>query len=189
MHVSLCILWGICLIICHVSYLRWEETDLNKKIFQITLILITIGLIIPNSIGQAFAQDTTNTSTLASGTWSLQIEVSPNNTVTFSLNDLYTMPKTTVYADLSCYGLLLKSGLWGGVSLKTLLAQAGFTGQSANLQLYATDGYNVPFGFSESTSDYVIVAYEVDGNPLDETLRLVVPEANGENWIALICKI
>ena len=96
------------------------------------------------------------------------------------------MPKTTVYADLSCYGKLLQSGNWGGASLWVLLEKAGFTGQTANIVFYASDGYTVPYSVSESSPNDVIIAYELDGAPLPETLRLVVPGANGEAWIAMI---
>jgi DMSO/TMAO reductase YedYZ molybdopterin-dependent catalytic subunit len=35
----------------------------------------------------------------------------------------------------------------------------------------------------------IIVAYELNGSPLSETLRLVVPGANGNGWISMITSI
>ena len=59
-------------------------------------------------------------------------------------------------------------------------------GRTANIVFYASDGYTVPYSVSESSANDVIIAYELDGFPLPETLRLVVPDANGEAWIAMI---
>ena len=99
------------------------------------------------------------------------------------------MPKTTVYSDLNCYGKLITSGIWGGVSLQVLLAETGYTTQTANLQFYASDGYTTTLTLSDDTSQDVILAYELEGSTLPEVLRLVIPNANGEGWIAMIISI
>jgi DMSO/TMAO reductase YedYZ molybdopterin-dependent catalytic subunit len=113
-----------------------------------------------------------------------------NNSVGLSMDNIYAMPKTTVYSDLSCYGRLIESGLWGGVSLRVLLAEAGYTEQKANLQFYASDGYTTTLTLSDDISqNSIIVAYELEGSPLPETLRLVIPNANGAAWISKITSI
>jgi DMSO/TMAO reductase YedYZ molybdopterin-dependent catalytic subunit len=110
--------------------------------------------------------------------------------VGFSMNDIYAIPKTTVYSDLSCYGRLIESGIWGGVTLQVLLAEAGYTDPKANLQFFASDGYTTSLSLSDySSQDPIIVAYELEGSPLPETLRLVIPNANGAAWISKITSI
>lgn len=69
------------------------------------------------------------------------------------------MPKSTVTSDLSCYGRLIETGLWGGVSLRELLAEAGYSQPTANLQFYASDGYTTSLKLSDDLSPIVIVAY------------------------------
>ena len=70
-----------------------------------------------------------------------------------------------------------------------LLAEAGYTDQNANLVFYASDGYTTTLKLSDDTPQDVIVAYELEGSLLPETLRLVIPDANGEAWISMITSI
>jgi hypothetical protein len=166
---------------------------MKNKLLQTLLLLITLGLLLTSISTQVSALETSNNDTPpASGTsaGTIRIDFYVNNTiektVNLSFGDITAMPKTIVYADLSCYGELLQSGNWGGVSLWVLLEKAGFTGKTADIMFYASDGYTVPYSVSGSSPNDVIIAYELDGAPLPETLRLVVPGANGEAWISMI---
>jgi len=177
-------------IYCKGSY-KQEGTTLKKLILQITLLLIAFGLIFLNMVNTVIASETSETNiTFVSenSRWTLQI-FTPNETTALSLDDLAAMPKTIVQAELSCYGEFIASGEWGGVKLGVLLENVGYNEPTAELQFYASDGYTTTFSFSESTSDDVIIAYEFGGGGLAEKLRLVIPGANGEAWIALITKI
>ncbi|MCW3996120.1 MAG: molybdopterin-dependent oxidoreductase [Candidatus Bathyarchaeota archaeon] len=165
---------------------------MKKYPFQTTtILLIIVCLTITSSLSQAAALASSESSNASTGSslGTLAVHTSPNSTVSFSLDDLHAMPKTIVYAELSCFGRFIASGDWGGVSLGDLLANAGCNVEEANLQFHAIDGYTVNYHFSNSSSENVIVAYELDGNPLSETLRLVVPDANGEAWISMITEI
>jgi hypothetical protein len=169
---------------------------LKKRISQITMLLIAVALILSSSLLRVSALEAsdTNKSALAINSVSaLKIDTFDNNginnSITLSIDEIYAMPKTTIYSDLNCYGRLIASGIWGGVSLQVLLPQAGYTMQTANLQFYASDGYTTTLTFSNDTSQDVIVAYELDGTLLPEILRLVIPNANGEAWISRITSI
>ncbi len=166
---------------------------MKKRVIQIILILIASALLSCCSLLRASAletSDTENPVVSVNSASTLRIDTygsnGINNSTSFSIDDIYAMPKTTVHADLSCYGRLIESGLWGGVSLRDLLAEAGYTDQIANLQFYASDGYSTPLTISEDTSQNVIVAYDLEGSPLPETLRLVIPDVNGAAWISRI---
>ena len=168
---------------------------MKKRPLQITFLLLTAGLLLSSSLNAVTAQTSNTNPTQPDGNSGplLKINIFVNNTLdstfSFSFNDIVSMPKTTVYAELSCYGRFIKSGQWGGVSLGNLLEQIGFSGQSADLDFLASDGYRVPFAFSDATPKDVIIAYELDGSPLPEVLRLVIPNANGESWISMITSI
>jgi DMSO/TMAO reductase YedYZ molybdopterin-dependent catalytic subunit len=104
-------------------------------------------------------------------------------------DDLLAMPKTIVSADLSCYGILISSGAWGGVKLSDLLNQARIDPSVATIDFAAQDGYSVSTPINTAMRTDIIIAYDLDGAPLTEVLRLVVPEANGNIWIARITSI
>jgi DMSO/TMAO reductase YedYZ molybdopterin-dependent catalytic subunit len=100
------------------------------------------------------------------------------------------MPKTTVSASLYCYGFLMASGNWSGVRLSYLLQQAGADYANASaIDFVASDGYQMSVPIEAALREDVIVAYEMDGKPLSEGFRLVIPEANGNTWIAEIATI
>lgn len=168
---------------------------MKKRLLQIIFLLLTTGLLLSSSLNAVTAQtsNTNPTQTDGNSAATLKINIFVKNTLdstfSFSLEDIISMPKTTVYAELSCYGRFIEAGQWGGVSLGNLLEQIGFSGQSADLEFLASDGYRVPFAFSDATPKDVIIAYELDSSPLPEVLRLVVPNANGESWISMITSI
>ena len=110
-------------------------------------------------------------------------------TVSIDYVSLLNMPKATVNADLYCYGLLVTSGDWGGVKLSDLLNQVGVDQAVASISFTATDGYRALIPLNTAMRSDVIIAYDLDGTPLSEGLRLIVPGANGNIWIAKITSI
>ena len=103
--------------------------------------------------------------------------------------DLLALPKTIVSADLSCYGLSISSGEWGGVKLSDLLDKAGIDPSVLTINFAAQDGYSVNIPISTAMRTDIIVAYDFNDAPLTEVLRLVVPYENGNIWIAGITSI
>jgi DMSO/TMAO reductase YedYZ molybdopterin-dependent catalytic subunit len=129
------------------------------------------------------------TGVFADSDWRLTINGAVSNTLNLTLDDLAAMPKTTVNAILACYGQFVVSGDWTGVRLGLLLEQAGYNQGAESVDFYAQDGYQTNLPIETAMRQDVIVAYEKDGQPLTETLRLVIPGANGNLWIALITSI
>ncbi len=123
---------------------------------------------------------------VASAEWNLKITDLAGNTVILTYSQLLAMPKTTENADLYCYGLLVTGGEWGGVKLSDILAQTDVDPSVNSIQFLAQDGYTVTIPIGTAMQPDVIIAYEKDNIPLTETLRLVVPEANGNFWISMI---
>lgn len=121
--------------------------------------------------------------------WQLTVYGNNNNYLNLSLSDLAAMPKSTVYADLYCYGMIVTSGYWGGVNLGLLLNTAGLDRNTGTIQFRATDGYSINLPIEDALQENVIIAYEKDDQSLPEGLRLVVPGANGNIWISMITTI
>ena len=113
----------------------------------------------------------------------------PQGTLNFSVNDLKDMPQNKVLACLTCYGSLIAEGEWTGVNLRYLVSQAGIDPNTNTLLFHALDGYQVIIPLGATVREDTIVAYALDGKPLDEWTRLVLPEDNGENWISMITSI
>ena len=124
----------------------------------------------------------------ASTAWDLQIN-GENTTVNYSYDQLLAMPETDVNANLACYGSPVANGNWGGVSLSYLLSQTGLDPTTASVNFVATDGYKVSLSFEEAMRSDVIIAYQLNGASLPETLRLVLPGYNGNMWISMITSI
>jgi DMSO/TMAO reductase YedYZ molybdopterin-dependent catalytic subunit len=99
------------------------------------------------------------------------------------------MPRSTVYGEIYCYGRFVTGGNWTGVSLRFLLESVAFDQNAGSVAFYAEDGYTIDISIQEAMRPDVIIAYELDGQPLSETLRLVLPGQNGNRWIAQINQI
>jgi DMSO/TMAO reductase YedYZ molybdopterin-dependent catalytic subunit len=165
---------------------------LKKSFFQKSLLTITLGLILFLSIIGVFGPDSSTVASAAvtsDSEWRLIINGPNNNYLNLSLSDLAAMPKSTVYAVLSCYGLIVADGNWGGVNLGLLLNMTGVEENTASIQFRAADGYIVTLPLEDAMQENVIIAYERDDQPLPEGLRLVVPWANGNVWISKITSI
>ena len=153
--------------------------DLNKKkILKICLFLTLFGLstIISGSKVSAITE------------WNLQVN-GVNTSVNYSYDQLLAMPQTIVSAPLSCYGNLVTSGDWSGVSVSYLLEQTGIDPTVSSVNFFASDGYKVGLTLDEAIRSDVIIAYQLNGTPLNETLRLVMPGYNGNMWISMITSI
>ena len=164
--------------------------DATLKNRNLVFLLIVVELLLSGSINYGSAQISEADivkSTSSPGT--LTIVISSNNSVTLSVSDLMAMPKTIVDAELLCFGRSIKGGSWGGVQLGLLLEAAGLVENPASLRFYASDGYSIYVSNYFISQEDVIIAYELDGADLYETLRLVIPGVNGESWISMITVI
>ncbi len=119
----------------------------------------------------------------------LIVEGAVDQRLNLTLSDLVTMPKSTVYSVLYCMGSRVKSGNWAGVKLRYILETAGLQSHATSLTFIASDGYEVVLDLKDAFRENVIIAYELDGHPLSEILRLVIPGKNGDSWISWITQI
>jgi DMSO/TMAO reductase YedYZ molybdopterin-dependent catalytic subunit len=152
---------------------------LKKKLFQVSLLALAFGLLLLSSLTGVFADSQ----------WTVTVDGAVNNALSLTLDELAAMPSTTEYAELDCYGAPVTHGYWTGVRLGLLLQQAGIDQQVVSIDFYAQDGYQINLPIKTAMQDSVIVAYQENGQPLSEMLRLVIPGANGDQWIAWITSI
>jgi DMSO/TMAO reductase YedYZ molybdopterin-dependent catalytic subunit len=151
-----------------------------KKKYLTHIPLATIfALLLVTPLGSAIADDATN----------LEITNLSGASYDFTYAQLLAMPKTVVGADLYCDGALVTYGNWGGVLLSYLLTQAQVTSEVCSIHFAASDGYAVAIPIDLAMQPQIIIAHEREGQPLAERLRLIIPEANGGAWIAMITHI
>ena len=156
---------------------------MKKKFFQVPIAAVTAVLILSSLVSVGFSQR-------ADLEWQITVDGDVAPTLTITLADIIAMPRTTVGAELTCYGLPLQDGDWTGVKLGFLLGEVGVIEPNMAVTFKASDGYEVKdFPMAVAMREDVILAYELDGQPLPETIRLVVPGANGNVWIKLITQI
>ena len=149
---------------------------MKKKIFLTLLLVITLGFIIFRA---AFPVE-------GASEWTLTIDGAVSYPTVLTLNEFMAMPNSTVYAELYCYGAFVTGGNWTGISLSFLLETVELDQSAVSLGFYATDGYGKEIPLTDVLREDVIIAYELNGFPLSETLRLVLPGVNGEYWVAMI---
>jgi DMSO/TMAO reductase YedYZ molybdopterin-dependent catalytic subunit len=114
-----------------------------------------------------------------------------NNPLNYSWAEIVAMPKTTVDATLICVDApttVLMAGNWTGIKLRTLFEEAKISTAAIKVGFYAADGYSTDLTIETAMRDDTILAYENNGNPLND-LRLVVPGKWGYKWIGQVTVI
>ena len=149
---------------------------MKKKIFLTLLLVIALG----------FITFRTAIPVKAASEWTLTIDGAVSHPTVLTLNEITAMPNSTVYAELYCYGVYVTGGNWTGVNLSYVLETVELNQSAMSVGFYATDGYGKEISLTNVLRKDVIIAYEMNGHPLSETLRLVLPGVNGEYWVAMI---
>jgi len=155
-----------------------------KKSASIAITAIIMGILLsaPFNLGSAPVAH----STVIDTEWRLTVTGLVNNSLNLTLVDLVAMPQTTIFAQIYCVGppgFLVEEGNWTGIKLALLLDKAGVASNAVKVAFFASDGFSTDLTVASARYDDVIVAYEKDGKPLSETLRLVVPGRWGYKWI------
>ena len=124
--------------------------------------------------------------------WTLVVDGSVTNPLNLTYSEIRAMPKTTVYAELYCVdspGFALAGGNWTGVRLGFLLEKGQVLSAAVKVAFHANDGYASDLLVTTAMRDDIIVAYDLDGQPLPEKLRLVVPGKWGYKWVSQLVQI
>jgi len=126
--------------------------------------------------------------TVDAGKWRLEVKGLVEKSYKLTYDELKTLPTVEQYANLICIsnpvgGDLVGNALWKGVPLKDLLNRAGVKGQANEIILKAEEGYTDSFPLSKGMAEGTMLAYEMNGAPLDPKhgfpARLIVPGIYG----------
>lgn len=132
------------------------------------------------------------------------LTVQGNTTLSFSMTDLKNLPSTTGSGGFKkSTGTIVGPNTFKGVTVKSLVEMV-YTGSNYSLEIVATDGYTMTYTSSQvingtfayydtdgnlsGVGDFTtLLVYEMDGQPLQETLRIVVvgsgsPITDGHFW-------
>lgn len=123
--------------------------------------------------------------------WKLTVTGLVDSPLNLSGTEIVAMPKSTVNAAIVCVdfpGQIVMQGNWTGVKLRTLLEEAKPLPSAIKVAFFAADGYSTDLTMATAMWDSVILAYEKDGEPLND-LRLVVPGKWGYKWISQLIRI
>jgi hypothetical protein len=161
-----------------------------KKTSSLPVAMAIIGILLVSSLG--YSLNSIVRADFSDSDWQLTVNGLVEHPLNLTLADIASMPQTTVYAQLICVGApnsVLTEGNWTGVRLWLLLQEAGVLPETVKVAFHAQDGYTTDLAVDTALRDDVILAYEKDGAPLSETLRLVVPGCWGYKWIAQVTYI
>jgi hypothetical protein len=156
-----------------------DARQMKTKHTTTCVIAILIGLLLTTITGSVIAESTST----------LEITNLSGARISLSQEELESMPTTTVYAELYCDGSLATSGNWTGIQLSDLLIKAQQAPEVSSIQFTASDGYKVNIPIELAIQPQTIIAYQKDGQPLIEGLRLILVGTNGGAWISLITTI
>jgi DMSO/TMAO reductase YedYZ molybdopterin-dependent catalytic subunit len=120
--------------------------------------------------------------------WSLQVAGLVEEPLALSYEDLKAMPSVEQFTTLECVGNIVGGELignarWRGVPLRVILERARLKPGVRDVSFRAADGYTDGVSLSRALSDEVMVAYEMNGEPLPDShgfpARLLVPPLYG----------
>jgi DMSO/TMAO reductase YedYZ molybdopterin-dependent catalytic subunit len=154
---------------------------------------VVLAGVLALGLGAAFGSASTPTPAAAptSGSgvqseWTLVVDGLVQSPLSLTYGDLVAMPTSTVYAKLYCVdwpSTPIAEGNWTGVRLGLILEEAGVSPEAVKVAFYADDGFTTDLTLTTAMRDDIILAYERDGEPLQEKVRLVIPCKWGYKWI------
>jgi DMSO/TMAO reductase YedYZ molybdopterin-dependent catalytic subunit len=144
--------------------------------------------------------------------WRLQIAGLVEQTADLSLQQLRDLPKVELEAFIKCAGFPhdhtiatrnVSNAVWGGVRLSELLRRVGvregaafvwaFAPDHGSYAHFSSDCYIKDIPLSRAQADDVLLAYELNGEPLTPEhgfpVRLLVPGYYGTNSVKWLCRI
>lgn len=137
----------------------------------------------------------TFTPKVATEEWRLLVDGFVQRPMNLSLEEIVALPSSTSNAELYCLpspgssGVLVDEGNWTGVRLGFILEKAEVSPKALKVAFYAEDGFTTDLTVTEAMRKDILLAYEKDGKPIRQKLRLVAPGKWGYKWIHSVVHI
>jgi DMSO/TMAO reductase YedYZ molybdopterin-dependent catalytic subunit len=125
--------------------------------------------------------------------YNLIIDGVVNSPLSLSYAKILAYPAVTRNAEIICPGVKDETDSWTGVSLTTLLREAGLATGASEVVFTGADGYFVQLPLATVLEGDVFLAYTMNGQTLSPDrgypLRLVVGKSQGADWLRWVTKI
>ena len=130
---------------------------------------------------------------LDTATWALVVEGLVDSRHVYNWSEFTSLPSVEILATLQCVEGFSGTAIWKGVPVKTILEAAGVQAGAMDVIFFAADGYDSSLPLTETLPTDVILAYEMNGEPLPVEqgfpVRLVAPRHFGYKWVMWIIRI
>ncbi|MFX1570155.1 MAG: molybdopterin-dependent oxidoreductase [Promethearchaeota archaeon] len=160
-------------------------------LFGILGIFLSRYVITPND--EFFVVSKGETPIISVNNWNMKIVGHINNSLTYSYSNFTSLPSKEVLATLQCVDGPSGTALWKGVPVKELLEQAKVQPGAIDVVFYAADDYSSSLTIEEASVDNILLAYEMNGEPLPIEqgfpVRVVAPDHLGYKWVKWVVRI
>ncbi len=160
------------------------------------LLTLAVGLnssprITPND--DFFVASIDGTPSIDGDAWRLDVGGLVDRDLSLTLQEVMAMPGATVESRLQCVGGPSGNAVWRGAYLSSVLELAGVSNDAIEAIFKAADGYTSSLTLEEIAAAGVLLAYEMNGEPLPPEhgfpLRVVVPGHYGYKWVKWVVEI
>jgi hypothetical protein len=173
-----------------------RKTKKNLKYIGIILLLCLplfglIGVIISRNIitpnDNFFVVSKGESPNIPVDTWILTIYGYTNNSLIFNYANFTSQPSKEVLATLQCVDGPFGTAKWKGIPVRNLLELVGVKTGAVDVVFYGADGYSSSLTIKEASVSNVLLAYEMNGEPLPVDqgfpVRVVAPNHLGYKWV------
>ena len=146
--------------------------------------------IIPDNSDSA---QTTTTLDVDINSYNLIIDGAVNSALSLTSAQIQAYPTITQNEEIICPGVKDETDSWTGVSVSTLLTEAGLATGASEVVFTGADGYFIELPLETVLGNNVFLAYKMNGQTLSQDrgypLRLVVGKSQGADWLRWVTKI
>jgi len=160
-------------------------------LIALSAVLINRNMITPND--DFFTISKGEVPEVNENTWTLIIDGHVNNTLTFSYTNFTSQPSIEILATLQCVEGPSGTAIWRGILIEDLLDMAQLKIGAVDVVFYAVDDYSSSLTIAEIYDNNVLLAYEMNGEPLPAEqgfpVRVVAPNQLGYKWVKWVVRI
>ncbi len=142
-----------------------------------------------DTLDQFGTMGTTNL-TIDLASYRLKVTGEVNRPLSLAYEEILKLPSVTEDVLLICPGFFANHGRWTGVSLATLLDEAGMKKEAHFVDVKSRDGKALRIPLQTIRRKKLFLAYQVNDQRLPQKhgfpLRLIYEDAYGEDWVKFV---